>query len=134
MTTICVLEFHCSVPSPVLGIVCFFHFSHSHRYVMAFHCGFIYETWEFFNYKIRDVFPWTTALNRELENFGKEEIQWFYLLLCGAILLRCCRNTLNFEASPKFMPLLLFCSFYPTFTSVVASSNSGNKNESDRNS
>lgn len=33
--------FFCSYPSQILDIVSLFHFSHSDRYIIVFHCGFI---------------------------------------------------------------------------------------------
>lgn len=65
----------CSGPSSMLGMVCLSHFSHSLRDVMVFHRSFIFKPGSFLKSdKIRDVFSWTSALNRELENLGRKGI------------------------------------------------------------
>lgn len=80
------------------------------------------------------MFPWTTTLNRERRILERKRSSGFICcsvgLLHGGIAVT---QQWNFEASLKFVPPLVFLSLHPIFTSAMASSNSGNKSESDRN-
>lgn len=121
----------CSTPSPTLGIVFFFHFSLSLGYIVVFHCGFSYETWEFLNYKITDVFHGQLLW---IGSWKFLERKRFSDLICCLWDFKCCGAAATLRI---LKPLLSSCLFHSSFYSIIllftspaASSNFGNKNKS----